>query len=101
MTASSHESDEDGLYVMSSEQRNYYLTLFMHLQYVAHGEATLTGSVSGTDAEVVAFFLKSGLDKHDLGRIWDLADVNIDGRLNQNEFAVAMHLVVLKSKVVS
>lgn len=36
---------------------------------------------------------QSGLDRKDLERIWTLADPNNRGRLNMDEFAVAMHLI--------
>ncbi|KAJ2457576.1 hypothetical protein GGF42_002597 [Coemansia sp. RSA 2424] len=41
----------------------------------------------------VHFFLKSKLDEADLSKIWDLADINHNGRLNLEEFSVAMHLI--------
>ncbi|KAJ1982992.1 hypothetical protein H4R34_001534 [Dimargaris verticillata] len=49
------------------------------------------GQVSGEDA--VPFFLKSKLPETDLARVWDLADHHKRGRLNQEEFAVALHLI--------
>ncbi|RAL06269.1 actin cytoskeleton-regulatory complex protein PAN1 [Aspergillus ibericus CBS 121593] len=39
---------------------------------------------------------QSGLDRSDLERIWTLADPNNRGRLNMDEFAVAMHLIYRK-----
>lgn len=36
---------------------------------------------------------QSGLDRKDLERIWTLADPHNRGRLNMDEFAVAMHLI--------
>ncbi|KAI9739591.1 MAG: actin organization and endocytosis protein [Cirrosporium novae-zelandiae] len=39
---------------------------------------------------------QSGLDKSDLEKIWTLADPNNRGRLNMDEFAVAMHLIYRK-----
>ncbi|KAJ1980104.1 hypothetical protein H4R35_001245 [Dimargaris xerosporica] len=49
------------------------------------------GHVTGEDA--VPFFLKSKLPETDLARVWDLADHHKRGRLNQEEFAVALHLI--------
>ncbi|PWY67678.1 hypothetical protein BO83DRAFT_380335 [Aspergillus eucalypticola CBS 122712] len=39
---------------------------------------------------------QSGLNRSDLERIWTLADPNNRGRLNMDEFAVAMHLIYRK-----
>ncbi|KAI7899982.1 uncharacterized protein BX663DRAFT_519194 [Cokeromyces recurvatus] len=49
------------------------------------------GYVSGSDA--VVFFKHSKLPESDLARIWDLADTNSTGQLNEEEFAIAMHLI--------
>ena len=38
-------------------------------------------------------FLKSGLANEILGKIWSLSDVDEDGCLTINEFAIAMHLI--------
>lgn len=46
------------------------------------------------DGEVaINIFGKSGLGRPDLESIWNLADSNNRGKLNKDEFAVAMHLV--------
>ncbi|KAI0698496.1 hypothetical protein BC835DRAFT_1413085 [Cytidiella melzeri] len=52
------------------------------------------GFIEGDAA--VGFMAKSKLPSHDLGRIWDLADIDQDGRLTREEFAVAMHLIRAK-----
>lgn len=39
---------------------------------------------------------QSGLDRQDLERIWTLSDPHNRGRLNMDEFAVAMHLIYRK-----
>ncbi|PNS13817.1 Actin cytoskeleton-regulatory complex protein pan1 [Sphaceloma murrayae] len=49
------------------------------------------GYVSGNQA--IEIFGQSGLEKSDLERIWTLSDPNNKGRLNLDEFAVAMHLI--------
>ncbi len=52
------------------------------------------GYVSGDQA--IEIFGQSGLEKGDLERIWTLSDPNNRGRLNLDEFAVAMHLIYRK-----
>ncbi|EON64908.1 hypothetical protein W97_04142 [Coniosporium apollinis CBS 100218] len=52
------------------------------------------GYVTGDQA--IEIFGQSGLDKADLERIWTLSDPNNKGRLNLDEFAVAMHLIYRK-----
>ncbi|EMD38668.1 hypothetical protein CERSUDRAFT_113843 [Gelatoporia subvermispora B] len=44
----------------------------------------------------VPFMLQSKLPKDALAQIWDLADMNNDGRLTRDGFAVAMHLIQSK-----
>jgi actin cytoskeleton-regulatory complex protein PAN1 len=52
------------------------------------------GFISGEQA--LEIFGQSGLPKQDLERIWTLADSSDRGRLNLDEFAVAMHLIYRK-----
>ncbi|KAI9742356.1 MAG: actin organization and endocytosis protein [Claussenomyces sp. TS43310] len=44
----------------------------------------------------IEVFGQSGLEKADLERVWTLADSGNKGRLNMDEFAVAMHLIYRK-----
>lgn len=50
-----------------------------------------TGVISGDQA--VAFFSNAQLSDDVLAQIWDLADIDADGQLTRDEFAVAMYLV--------
>jgi hypothetical protein len=52
------------------------------------------GFIAGPEA--IEIFGQSGLAKSDLERIWTLSDPNNRGKLNIDEFAVAMHLVYRK-----
>lgn len=52
------------------------------------------GYITGTQA--IEIFSQSGLDKPDLERVWTLSDPHNKGRLNLDEFAVAMHLIYRK-----
>lgn len=49
------------------------------------------GYISGQQA--IEIFGQSGIDKGELERVWTLSDPNNKGRLNLDEFAVAMHLI--------
>lgn len=49
------------------------------------------GFVTGDQA--VVFFRNSKLPEDALAQIWDLADINSEGRLSRDEFAVAMFLI--------
>lgn len=49
------------------------------------------GYVEGEAA--VGFLSKSKLPPADLAKIWDLADMNHDGKLTREEFAIAMYLI--------
>ncbi|KAK2746236.1 hypothetical protein FQN57_003358 [Myotisia sp. PD_48] len=49
------------------------------------------GTISGDQA--VGFFSNARLPEEVLAQVWDLADIDSDGYLNKDEFAVAMYLV--------
>ncbi|XP_025423267.1 epidermal growth factor receptor substrate 15-like 1 isoform X2 [Sipha flava] len=51
----------------------------------------VNGTVAGD--KVKGLLIDSKLSVDTLGKIWDLADMDKDGKLDQHEFAVAMHLV--------
>ncbi|KAI1619570.1 hypothetical protein EDD37DRAFT_571101, partial [Exophiala viscosa] len=46
-----------------------------------------------TGEQAVEFFGNARLPEEVLAQIWDLADINSEGRLNKDEFAVAMYLI--------
>lgn len=46
-----------------------------------------------TGEQAVGFFSDSRLPEEALAQIWDLADINSEGQLNRDEFAVAMYLI--------
>ncbi|KAI4171242.1 MAG: hypothetical protein LQ343_004448 [Gyalolechia ehrenbergii] len=54
-------------------------------------DTTNRGFITGDQA--VSFFSNSRLPEETLAQIWDLADINSEGRLNTDEFAVAMYLI--------
>ncbi|GAB1191919.1 hypothetical protein APSETT444_001103 [Aspergillus pseudonomiae] len=49
------------------------------------------GKLTGDQA--VTFFMNAQLPEETLAQIWDLADIDADGQLTKDEFAVAMYLV--------
>lgn len=49
-----------------------------------------------TGPQAIEIFGQSGLAKPDLERVWTLADSNNKGRLDLDEFAVAMHIIYRK-----
>ncbi|KAI8393474.1 uncharacterized protein BYT42DRAFT_551153 [Radiomyces spectabilis] len=80
----SHNADR-GVLDISPEELSTYKGYFARIA------TDNSGYISGADA--VQFFRHSKLPESDLARIWDLADTNSTGRLNENEFAIAMHLI--------
>lgn len=52
------------------------------------------GKVSGASAKIE--MVKSKLPNSVLGKIWKLADIDKDGSLDKDEFALAMHLINVK-----
>ncbi|KAL1921127.1 uncharacterized protein VTP21DRAFT_10843 [Calcarisporiella thermophila] len=70
---------------VTPEERQKYSKIFENLDNMKQGY------INGNDA--VQFFISSKLPESDLFRIWNLSDINKSGRLSQEEFAVAMHLI--------
>lgn len=60
-------------------------------QIFATVDTAKRGFVTGEQA--VGFFSRSGLSEEALAQIWDLADINSEGQLTRDEFAVAMYLI--------
>jgi len=54
----------------------------------------IDGKVSGASAK--SEMIKSKLPNNVLGKIWKLSDVDKDGMLDADEFALAMHLINIK-----
>lgn len=54
----------------------------------------VNGFITGEQAR--GFFLQSGLPTAVLGQIWQLADMNNDGKMDKKEFSIAMHLIKKK-----
>lgn len=75
------------------QERAKYRQLFINLQPV---DGYLPGN------KVKGVLMDSKLPLETLGKIWDLADMDKDGKLNEHEFTVAMHLVykALENKAV-
>ncbi|KAI8957931.1 hypothetical protein F5Y11DRAFT_337850 [Daldinia sp. FL1419] len=60
-------------------------------QLYADLDKTNKGFITGEEA--VPFLSQSSLPEDALAQIWDLADINSEGRLTRDTFAVAMHLI--------
>lgn len=72
-----------------NKERNTFDALFETLN-------PINGKLSG--ATVKEELVKSKLPNAILGKIWKLADVDKDGYLDKDEFALAMHLINVKLK---
>ena len=66
--------------------------MFLQIKYTGIFQSCgpVDGLLGGDAAKNV--LLKSKLDFQTLGKIWNLADIDADGYLDVEEFAVAMHL---------
>lgn len=80
--AGSYDSD----WVVEKD-RETYIKIFNSLNPVE-------GKVNGANAKQE--MVKSKLPNTVLGKIWKLADVDRDGYLDADEFALAMHLISVK-----
>lgn len=75
-------------WAITKEEKTRYDTLFRAWDGLGKGY------IGGDQA--IEIFGQSGLEKPDLERVWALADNGNKGRLNLDEFAVAMHLIYRK-----
>eukprot|EP00112_Aurelia_sp_Birch-Aquarium-sp1_P012618 Seg2653.2 transcript_id=Seg2653.2/GoldUCD/mRNA.D3Y31 product="Epidermal growth factor receptor substrate 15-like 1" protein_id=Seg2653.2/GoldUCD/D3Y31 len=73
-----------GQWIIKQAEKQQYDGIFETLHPV-------NGYVSGEKVKPV--LLKSKLPVDVLGRVWDMSDIDQDGKLDRDEFAVAMHLV--------
>lgn len=72
-------------WAISPQEKTSYDNLFNKV------DPTGRGFITGEQA--VQFFSDSGLPEDVLAGIWDLADINSEGQLSRDEFAVAMYLI--------
>lgn len=75
-------------WAVTKDEKKMYDNLFK--AWDGFGKGYILGS------QAIEIFGQSGLDKSDLERIWTLSDPNNKGRLDLDEFAVAMHLIYRK-----
>ncbi|KAH8716872.1 hypothetical protein GQ44DRAFT_624617 [Phaeosphaeriaceae sp. PMI808] len=72
-------------WLISPQEKASYDNLFKGVDTMGRG--FITGD------QAVRFFSESGLPEDVLAGIWDLADINSEGQLSRDEFAVAMYLI--------
>jgi len=72
-------------WLISPQEKSSYDNLFKGVDTMGRG--FITGD------QAVRFFSDSGLPEDVLAAIWDLADINSEGQLSKDEFAVAMYLI--------
>lgn len=75
-------------WAVTKDEKKRYDTVFK--AWDGFGKGFIGGDVA------IEVFGQSGLEKPDLERIWTLADNGNKGRLNMDEFSVAMHLIYRK-----
>ncbi|KAI7279308.1 hypothetical protein KC345_g5443 [Hortaea werneckii] len=72
-------------WAVTKDEKQIYDAMFK--AWDGFGKGYITGN------QALEIFGQSGLEKGDLERIWTLSDPHNRGRLNLDEFAVAMHLI--------
>lgn len=77
-----------GDWLISPQEKAHFDSIFETV------DTAKVGLITGDQA--VGFFMKAQLAEEVLAQIWDLADIDADGQLNRDEFAVAMYLVRLQ-----
>uniref|UniRef100_A0A8C2CL68 Epidermal growth factor receptor pathway substrate 15-like 1a n=1 Tax=Cyprinus carpio TaxID=7962 RepID=A0A8C2CL68_CYPCA len=81
---SSVTSTNESLWAVRPEEKGKFDGIFESL-------APVNGLLSGEKVKPVLINSKLPVDV--LGKVWDLSDIDKDGHLDKDEFAVAMHLV--------
>ncbi|KAL7270330.1 hypothetical protein RUND412_006966 [Rhizina undulata] len=79
------QSQISGDWAISPADKNRFDAVFLTVD--KQNKGYITGE------EAVPFFYNSGLPEEDLATIWDLADIHKAGRLDRDEFAIAMYLI--------
>lgn len=74
-----------GDWLVTPQEKAHFDTVFATI------DTARIGMITGDQA--VGFFVKAQLPEETLAQIWDLADIDADGQLTKDEFAVAMYLV--------
>lgn len=87
-TMASFVSPSDGAWDVTPEAKLASDNFFAQL------DTQNKGAIEGDVA--VPFMLQSQLDEDTLANIWDLSDIRQEGKLDRDEFAVAMHLINAK-----
>lgn len=75
-------------WAVTKDEKKIYDNMFK--AWDGFGKGYITGN------QAIEVFGQSGLDKPDLEKVWTLSDANNKGRLDLDEFAVAMHLIYRK-----
>ncbi|KAI5953999.1 PAN1 [Candida margitis] len=84
-TAMNNNASSNVTWAITKQEKQIYDNLF---------QAWDTSRRGYVDSNVALnVFTKSGLSRQDLESIWTLADTDDSGKLNKNQFAVAMHLI--------
>lgn len=76
--------DRPDFWKITIEERTKHDTSFAQL-------GPINGFITGEKAR--EFFMKSQLATSILGQIWNLADLNKDGKLDKKEFSIACSLI--------
>ncbi|KAK6538267.1 actin organization and endocytosis protein [Orbilia ellipsospora] len=75
-------------WAITKDEKNIYDGIF------SAWDGLKKGFIAGSQA--IEIFGQSGLERNDLERVWTLSDPGNKGRLDRDEFAVAMHLIYRK-----
>merc|ERR1712157_107257 len=89
MTTTQNTKDKSPYYIPDDKNKDTFQNYFKRYQ-------TVDGFIEGVEAKKL--FLQSSLPPTFLAQIWSLVDTEKSGRLNENQFVLAMHLLRLKLK---
>eukprot|EP00808_Paulinella_micropora_P016617 g22950.t1 len=90
LSSSASKAPTESIWEMGVTERNKYKSLFPIV------DTDRDGFISGKEA--ATYFRHSGLDNSSLRQLWILADHDKDNKLSEEEFFIAMHLVMVVKK---
>jgi len=91
--ASNPFGDEEEKEAVVSGSQAWIVTSAMKASYDIKFHALELSAGKASGAQIMGTMLQSGLQRSTLKAIWELSDIDRDGKMDHEEFALCMHLI--------